>query len=146
MAKRKSSSRREARDPDETERDSKQRVGFATLAMFVACKTPSQKSYEIHNHPLSREVFWVYEGKWHHFPIVGTSKGPVIIPPAEYQRVFGLVPPMEEEASNPPPVMPQRRKKSFRCPKCGEKMSVDPRSVGKTVRCPGCGVTGRIPQ
>jgi hypothetical protein len=101
-------------------------------------KELAESKFTRSENPLCKEVFWVYQGKWHHFQFIEVHGYPSILPPEEFQRVFGLGAPAGEEVLPP-------AKRVFRCPKCDKRVSAAAELAGKKVKCPGCGVAMRIP-
>jgi hypothetical protein len=100
------------------------------------------------NHALSDDVFWVYQGTWHHYPFVEIEGNAIGIPPEEFQRVFRIGPQYQEQAPPPPPAPPKPslKQRAFACPHCRKPVSAGSHLAGKLVKCPSCGQTMQIPK
>lgn len=58
--------------------------------LVVPLKQMVLEELEKEAYPLSDEVYWAYEGRWYRYPIVMFGGDPVVVPPQEFNRVFGL--------------------------------------------------------
>jgi hypothetical protein len=117
----------------------------ARAALFQM-KRHAERRYGLASNSLSKEVFWVYQGKWYLFPFIEVDGHPVGVPPVEYQRVFGLGPQPGIVTIEPPGVKKLVPTRIFGCPHCGKPLSAQQKFAGKVAKCPGCGRSMQVPK
>jgi hypothetical protein len=117
-------------------------VADRSLALM---KSKAEQAFRQADQALSDQIFWVYRGQWHHYPLTIIQGHPVAAPPPEFQRVFDSQP-FEQAKNRPraksPAALPEIK---FKCPRCLKVLSVPRSDSGKTAKCPACSTAIRIP-